>query len=314
MASFIQSVDARTRLAGANQFEVLLFSLGRDLSSDRDESFGINVFKVREVLHAPEITRAPDMPAAMEGMVSLRGVVVPVIHLPRYCGIQSAKEPRILIVTEYNRHVQAFLVDSVDCIERLAWQDVKDPPPMMIAERGGLVTAVTEIRDGRLVMIVDVEQILADMTGFHQDHNLFSEIESVDRRDFRVLFADDSRVARDQIARTLDQMGLPHMEARNGAQAWQKLNELADEAERQERDISDMVKCIVTDVEMPEMDGYVLTQKIKEDERFKKIPVIMHSSLSAEANHSLGAAVGADLYVPKFHPQELADAISGFLG
>ena len=101
MASFIQSVDARTRLAGANQLEVLLFSLGQDVSSDRDETFGINVFKVREVLHAPEITRAPDMPAAMEGMVSLRGVVVPVIHLPRYCGIQVAAEPHILIVTEY---------------------------------------------------------------------------------------------------------------------------------------------------------------------------------------------------------------------
>ena len=146
MASFIQSVDARTRLAGANQLEVLLFSLGKDVSSERDEIYGINVFKVREVLHAPEITRAPEMAASMEGMVSLRGVVVPVINLPKFCGIQSAEEPRILIVTEYNRHVQAFLVDSVDCIERLAWEDVKDPPPMMVAERAGLVTAVTEIR------------------------------------------------------------------------------------------------------------------------------------------------------------------------
>ena len=313
MASFIQSVDARTRLAGANQLEVLLFSLGQDVSSDRDEIFGINVFKVREVLHAPEITRAPDMPASMEGMVSLRGVVVPVIHLPRYCGIEVAAEPHILIVTEYNRHVQAFLVDSVDCIERLAWEDVKDPPEMMFAERGGLVTAITEIRDGKLVMIVDVEKILADMTGFFQNPDMFSDIESVGRNDFRVLFADDSGVARDQIARTLDEMGLPHTEARNGVQAWQKLNELADEAERQEREISDLVKCIVTDVEMPEMDGYVLTQKIKEDERFKMIPVIMHSSLSADANHALGTAVGADLYVPKFQPQELASAISTFL-
>lgn len=313
MASFIQSVDARTRLAGANQLEVLLFSLGKDVSSDRDEIFGINVFKVREVLHAPEITRAPDMPSSMEGMVSLRGVVVPVIHLPRYCGIQVSAEPRILIVTEYNRHVQAFLVDSVDCIERLAWEDVKDPPAMMVAERGGLVTAITEIRDGKLVMIVDVEKILADTTGFNQNPELYSDIEEVGRSDFRVLYADDSGVARDQIARTLDQMGLPYVEARNGAQAWQKLNELAEEAKKQDREVSEMIKCIVTDVEMPEMDGYVLTQKIKEDERFMKIPVIMHSSLSADANHSLGAAVGADLYVPKFHPQELADAISGFL-
>ena len=97
MASFLHSVDARTRLAGANQLEVLLFSLGEDLSSERDELFGINVFKVREVLHAPEITRAPDMPTLMEGMVSLRGAVVPVINLPRFCGVQPKEEPRILI-------------------------------------------------------------------------------------------------------------------------------------------------------------------------------------------------------------------------
>ena len=113
------------------------------------------------------------MPASIEGMVSLRGVVVPVIHLPRYCGLQCVEEPRILIVTEYNRHVQAFLVDSVECIERLAWGDVKDPPPMMVAESGGLVTAVTELRDERLLMIVDVEKILADMTGFYEKPGCF---------------------------------------------------------------------------------------------------------------------------------------------
>ena len=152
----------------------------------------------------------------------------------------------------------------------LAWEDVKDPPAMMSAERGGLVTAITEIRDGKLVMIVDVEKILADTTGYNQGQELYRDIEVVSRSDFRVLYADDSGVARDQIARTLDQIGLPHTEARNGAQAWQKLNEFALEAEKQQKDISDMVKCIVTDEEMPKMDGYVLTQKIKEDDRFQE--------------------------------------------
>ena len=182
---------------------------------------------------------------------------------------------------------------------------------MMTAARRGLVTAVTELRDGRLVMIVDVEKILAEMTGYGQDPDFFNDIEEVGRSDFTVLYADDSGVARDQISRTLKQMGLPSLEARNGAQAWSKLNDLADQAEQRGQEVTALVRCIITDVEMPEMDGYVLTQKIKEDERFKGIPVIMHSSLSAEANRSLGTAVGADLYVPKFHPQELADAING---
>lgn len=219
----------------------------------------------------------------------------------------------ILIVTEYNRHVQAFLVDSVDCMKRLAWEDVKDPPAMMMDALGDLVIGITEIRDGKLVTIVDFEKILADTTRFNQTQDLYNDLESVGRNDFRVLFADDSGVARDQIARSLNQMGLPHTEARNRAQAWQKLNEIADEAVRQKREISDLVKCIVIDVEMPEMDGCVLTQKIKEDARFKMIPMIMHSSLSADANHSLGRAVGADLYVPKSQPQELASAVSTFL-
>jgi len=121
MPNFLQCVDARTSLAGANQLEVLFFSLRRDQSSDRDEVFAINVFKVREVMHAPEITRAPDKESTMEGMVSLRGVVVPVINLAKLCSISAALPPKILIVTEYNKNVQAFLVDAVECIERLAW-------------------------------------------------------------------------------------------------------------------------------------------------------------------------------------------------
>ncbi|MCW8882610.1 MAG: chemotaxis protein [Sedimenticola sp.] len=306
MANFIDSVDSRTQLAGTNRLEVLLFSLGRDSVTGREETFGVNVFKVREVMHIPAITRAPDMPASVEGMVSLRGSMIPIINLPKFCGVNSEEKPSILIVTEYNKNVQGFLVHSVDNIVRLAWEDVKVPPNMMAQQHGGLVTAVTELADERIVMIMDVEMVLAKTSGFGEGEDLFEGIEKINRDDITILFADDSAVARDQIIRTLDRIGVKHFSASNGMEAWQKIKEIADRAEANGKSASNYVQLILTDVEMPEMDGYVLTKNIKSDPRLADIPVIMHSSLSADANQELGKGVGADAYVPKFQPIELA--------
>lgn len=313
MANFIQSVDDRTRLAGTNRLEVLLFSLGQDRNTGRVETFGVNVFKVREVMLVPEITHAPDMPHSVEGMVSLRGHMIPVINLPKFCGVQTEEEPTILIITEYNKHVQGFLVHAVDTIERLAWEDVKVPPAMMAQQHGGLVTAVTELKDGRLVMIMDVEMVLSKTAGFGENEEEFHGIKKFNRKDFTVLFADDSTIARDQIIRTLDHLGSNHIGCINGAEAWSRLKEVAARAEATGRQPRDLVQLILTDVEMPEMDGYVLTKKIKEDPRFNGIPVIMHSSLSANSNQELGKGVGADAYVPKFEPVELAGKIRELL-
>ncbi|MCU7843369.1 MAG: chemotaxis protein [Candidatus Thiodiazotropha sp. (ex Monitilora ramsayi)] len=306
MANFIKSVDDRTRLAGTNRLEVLLFSLGKDVHTGREETYGVNVFKVREVMLVPEITHAPDMPASVEGMVSLRGNMIPVINLPDFCNIQSEDKPEILIVTEYNKNVQGFLVHSVDTIERLAWEDVKVPPAMMAQQHGGLVTAVTELKDKRLVMIMDVEMVLSQTSGFGQSSDIFEGIQDVGDSDITLLFADDSAVARDQIIRTMNHMGIKYIGTKNGSEAWDKLKEITERAEATGHKASDFIQVILTDVEMPEMDGYVLTKKIKEDQRLSDIPIIMHSSLSADANMALGRGVGADAYVPKFEPTELA--------
>lgn len=313
MANFIDSVDSRTQLAGTNRLEVLLFSLGPDSVTGREETFGVNVFKVREVMRIPEITRAPDMPPAIEGMVSLRGSMIPIINLAKFCGVNSGEEPNILIVTEYNKHVQGFLVHSVDNIVRLAWEDVKAPPDMMAQQLGGLVTAVTELPDKRIVMIMDVEMVLAKTSGFGESETLFEGIEKLDREDVTVLFADDSSVARDQIVRTLNCVGAKYIDASNGAEAWAKLKELAERAEVTGHRASDYIQAILTDVEMPEMDGYVLTKHIKQDPRLADIPVIMHSSLSADANQERGRGVGADAYVAKFQPAELAATLKDIL-
>ncbi len=307
MSNMLQSIDERTHLAGSNKMEVLLFSLGLDTGTGREEIFGINVFKVREVMHIPEITQAPDMPDDVVGLVSLRGEMVPIINLMTFCKVQTDKKPKILMVTEYNKHVQGFLVHAVDTIERLNWGDVKAPPPILAKRMGSLVTAVSELENERLVMIMDVEKVLAETADFHEDESKYSGISAHENgKDITILFADDSFVAREQISRTLEHMGIKKIALNNGADAWSKLNEIAEQAEVAGRPITDYIQLILTDVEMPEMDGYVLTSKIKEDPRFNGIPVVMHSSLTAEANQALGKGVGVDAYIPKFEPQELA--------
>ncbi len=312
MANLIETVDERTKLAGTNHLEVLLFNLGTSDETGRNEIFGINVFKVREVLNVPEITAAPDMPNGIEGFVSLRGEMVPIINLQKFCNLKSTDEPKILMITEYNSHIQGFLVTAVDTIQRLNWEQVKEPPLLLSKRLSGLVTAVSELSDKRLVMIMDVEKILADAGGFYEEMKLDNMPKLTTDKNYTVLFADDSAIARKQITDTLDYLGIKYLSHPNGARAWRQLNEMASQCESSGQDILEQIQLVLTDVEMPEMDGYVLTQKIKADQRLQKLPVIMHSSLSAEANQEMGKNVGADAYLAKFQPQELAKTLKTF--
>ena len=313
MSELLRNIDARTKLAGTNKLEILMFMLGRDVRTGRRETFGINVFKVREVMRVPSITHAPEMPSAVEGMVSLRGILVPVIDLAKFTGIEVEAKPEIMIVTEYNGHTQGFLVEAVDTILRLDWSSMRVPPDMLNAQMGGLVTAVTELQDGRLVMMMDVEKVLAETGHFGQDDMMFKTVQPLGVGNRTVFFADDSSVARNQIQRTLDAMQVKGISAVNGRKAWQELQRIADYAEAAQMPVKDMVQVILTDVEMPEMDGYMLTRKIKEDRRFANIPVLMHSSLSSTSNQQLGKAVGVDEYVSKFEPQKLAQTLARLL-
>jgi two-component system chemotaxis response regulator CheV len=312
MSDLLRNIDARTKLAGTNKLEILMFSLGMDGRTGREETFGINVFKVREVMRIPKITRAPEMPSSVEGMVSLRGALVPVIDLAKYAGVETDGKPEIMIVTEYNGHTQGFLVKAVDNILRLDWSAMRVPPAMLVAEMGGLVTAITELKDGRLVMMLDVEKVLSETSRFDTDDLIFKSVMPLGK-ERTVFFADDSSVARNQIARTLDAMQVKHLSAINGRQAWEELSRMADYADAAHRPLKEMVHVILTDVEMPEMDGYMLTRKIKADKRFSGIPVLMHSSLSSSSNQQLGKAVGVDEYVPKFEPQKLAQTLARLL-
>lgn len=304
MSELLKKIDARTKLAGTNKLEILLFSLGKDQRTGRKEVFGINVFKVREVMRTPDITAAPEMPASVEGMVSLRGTLVPVIDLARYSGIVTESKPEIMIVTEYNGHTQGFLVESVDTILRLDWSAMRVPPDMITNRTAGLVTAVTELENNTLVMMMDVEKVLAE-TALFDDSHLYINLKPI-KEERMVYFADDSVVARKQIERTLEAMKIHYGQAVNGMKAWEDLQGMATQADLGGQKLSESLHLILTDVEMPEMDGYMLTKMIKSDPRFQGIPVLMHSSLSGASNQKLGESVGVDGYVSKFEPQKLS--------
>ena len=304
-ADLLEAVDARTKLAGSNKMEILLFSLGTR------EVFGINVFKVREVTKTPPITKTPNMPAGVEGVISLRGNIIPVISLARFVNREEvARIGQTMMVTEYSRRTQGFLVDSVDRIVRVDWDQVKSPESI-ISGNDGLITAITRLPDGKLISILDVEQVLADAFGEAAIPAL--EPVAADQAELTVLFADDSLIARKEISQVLDRMRVKYHQANNGNEAWQRLQAMAQRATQDGVPLSAQLSVILVDAEMPEMDGYVLTRHIKADRRFEGVPVVMHSSLSSVANRAMGQSVGVDAYVAKFDPVVLADTLRPLL-
>lgn len=301
--SLLDHIDARTNLAGTNKMEILLFSLGTD------EKFGINVFKVKEVCQVGKVTRTPNMPHGVDGIVSLRGHVMPVLNLASFMGMSGGEKNQTMLVAEYNRHILGFLVKGVDRIIRVDWDKVRAAEGML-TDKGALITALTELEDGSLVSILDVEQILANAFG----EAVVGNVERVHSdRELCIFFADDSLVARRKIGEVLDKMGVKHIQANNGREGWERLRALADAAQSSGTNLRDQIQAILTDAEMPEMDGYVLTQNIKADHRFDDIPVVMHSSLSSDANRAMGKRVGVDYYVPKFDSLVLSETLRPLL-
>lgn len=308
-ANLLANVDARTRLAGSNTMEILLFSLGTS------EVFGINVFKVREVSQTAEITKSPNMPFGVRGVISLRGNIIPIISLAEFLGDRGVDPDRVyesMIVTEFNKSTQAFLVDSVDRIIRVAWDKMRAPENVVNSSGSNqsMITAITELEDGKLVSILDVEQVLASVVGEVRSPDLPQADLNPDQF---IFFVDDSVVARKEITSVLDKMNVKYHHATNGREAWEKLQSFASRPFRPGETLHDTLKLILVDAEMPEMDGYVLTRHIKNDKRFKDIPVVMHSSLSSNANRAMGASVGVDAYVAKFEPALLAETMLPYL-
>jgi two-component system chemotaxis response regulator CheV len=301
-------VDERTNLTGTNKFEMLLFKLGNHGAKEFSELFGINVFKIREIVAMPQITKIAGSNKNILGVVNLRGQVISVIDLPATAGYTPKNGLNILLITEFSGSTQAFAVESVEDIVRLNWSDVLSTDSLVT---NGMVTSIARFDDAEgttnLVMVLDIETILRGL--FKKDSTLSNDgiiKNKIKIKDGSIIIAaDDSVVARELIESGLNSMGLPFVMTKTGKEAWNKLESIAKEAELGGYNIEDRVALILTDLEMPEMDGFTLTRQIKKDKRFQKIPVVIHSSLTGASNEEHVKSVGADAYVAKFVQEEL---------
>lgn len=315
MQTVQQEVDERSNLAGSNKFELLLFRLGGDADGQRNELFGINVFKVREIVAMPRITPVVGSPAHVLGVANLRGQIIQVLDLPAIAGCKPAGL-NILLVTEFARTTQGFAVESVEDIVRLDWNRV------MSAEGGmgsGMVTSIVRLdatdSGSRLAQVLDVETILRNFNpGDRLDGAPGTTGPKLRMKEGAIILAaDDSVVARRQIEQGLNALGAPFIMTKTGLEAWRQLNALASSAEAQGKTVTDRVAMVLTDLEMPEMDGFTLTRNIKKSQRFANLPVVIHSSLSGATNEEHVRSVGADAYVSKFAFEDLASTIRAVL-
>lgn len=304
MAGVMDEVNQRTRLAGHNRLELLLFRLGSR------QRFGINVFKIQEVIKCPPLTHVPGSHPVVRGIAHMRGKTITVMDLGLAIGGPALKDYAgcFIIITEYNRSIQGFLVGSVDRIVNMKWETILPPPKG--AGNNSYMTAVTHV-DNDLVEIIDVEKVLAEVNGTVTEVSdavlQHGGEEAAERRTHQhILVVDDSSVARKQIVRTLEQLGVTCTVACDGRQALTLLQQLAED---ESTPMTERFAMIISDVEMPEMDGYTLTTEIRKDPRLKDLYVMLHTSLSGVFNAALVQKVGANTFLPKFHADDLAQNV-----
>lgn len=305
MSSIMDSVNQRTQLVGQNRLELLLFRLnGR-------QRFGINVFKVREVLQCPPLTQIPRLNKLIRGVAHVRGQTISIIDLSMATGGKRIEnlETGFIIIAEYNRSVQGFLVGSVERIINTNWDAIMPPPQG--SGKASYLTAVTEV-EGELIEILDVEKILNEISPLNTDvsKDVTESLDVTMSKGKMIFIADDSAVARNQVKKALTALGLEIEMAKNGLEALKRLKEIASET----GDITDRIGVLVSDIEMPEMDGYTLTAEIRNDPELARLHVVLHTSLSGVFNQAMVKKVGADDFIAKFHPDELAAAVGKWLG
>ena len=302
MAGVLDAVDQRTRLAGENRLELLLFHLrGR-------QQFGINVFKIKEVIQCPALTQLPEAHHVVRGVANMRGMTIPILDLGAAIGRRPLEDlgESYIIVSEFNRKVQGFLVRCVDRIINLNWEDIHPPP--VSAGKNTYLTAVTRYDDS-MIEIIDVEKVLSEVVG--DTVLVSSEVigervtgEDDNIRKPKILVADDSRVARKQIVRTLEQLDIEYITANDGAEAYKLLCNIAEDGP-----VTEQIDMIISDVEMPEMDGYTLAKTIRKTPGLEGLYVILHTSLSGGFNESMIKNVGADKFISKFSADDLANTV-----
>ena len=287
--------------SGTNELEIMEFTVGGEL-------FGINIAKIREIMKAQETKRMPNSHNFVEGIFKQRGEVITVIDLAKCLNIERTenKSHDIFILTHFNKLNFAFRVESVVGIDRVSWEDIKKPDKVIYSGEDSVATAIAEYKD-RLITILDFEKIIADIspeTSITLDRldELGDRVESQKK----ILVAEDSMMLSNLIIGFLHKSGYKNtVKFNNGKEAWDYLTE----AKESGLPISNYVSCIVSDIEMPLMDGHRLTKLIKTDDELKHIPVILFSSLISDELRIKGQEVGADEQITKPEIVELVNII-----
>jgi len=299
MSNILDGINQRTQLVGKNRLELLMFRL------EDGELYGINVFKVREVIRCPQLTTVHSSHSVVRGVANVRNKTLSVLDLSL-----AIKGPEIeqkgesyVIITEFNRSIQGFMVSSVEHIVNLKWEDIRLPPAGTHAE--SYINAVTNV-DGKLVQLIDVEHVLTEVVGTPEivSSDITESVNIEEHQVRHVLVVDDSKVARNQICKALEQVGVKCTTLNDGALALKQLK-----AWSKDESISNRIAMVISDIEMPEMDGYTLTSEIRRDPRLKDLYVLLHSSLSGIFNETMVKKVGANRFVPKFSADELVKVI-----
>ncbi len=306
---------------GTNEMELVVFRMygARPDGSPEVLDYGVNVAKVREIIPMPVLTKVPDMPAYAEALAEVRGEVIPIVDLGKWMKIVTPSNMEIrpkVIVLEMLGTTVGMIVHEVERIRRIKWDQIKPPPSLLQAKHGGRITGVTKIDDEgeSLLLIVDLESVISDIGALMPKHGVaVEEIERIGKKKLKgnVLIADDSSVARKILRDTLESAGLHVIEAMDGKQALEILNDFLQKIG--DKPITDYINLVVTDVEMPEMDGLTFTKNVKNNPKLQILPIVVNTSLSGEENKQKATLVGADGYLVKFDVTRMIQEIARFL-
>ncbi|EHF3654434.1 chemotaxis protein CheV [Listeria innocua] len=287
--------------SGTNELEIVTFTVGKNL-------FCINVLKVKEIIHPLEVTPVPDSNPAIEGVSQVRGEIMPVVNLARVMKLPEIEpENTKFIITELNQMKIVFRVDEVHRIQRISWEQIEEPEKLSIGLEE-LAVGIVKL-DGNLVLLLDYEKIIYEISG-NADFAVTGEdriTRKVNREEKTIFIAEDSQMLRQLLEDTLHEAGYTNLQFfANGREAQEHIFKLLKEQKEQ---TFENVNLLITDIEMPQMDGHHLTKVIKEDEIGRELPVVIFSSLITEDLEHKGAGVGADAQVSKPNIHQLINIL-----
>ena len=296
---------------GSNEMELVDF---RILKQENDEVYegiyGINVSKVREIIRVPALTELPGTPEFIEGIFDLRDVVIPVVNLAKWMGIvepDNVEKNKRVVITEFNNVLIGFIVHEAKRIRRINWSDIE--PATFVSGSGSLdgskITGVTKIEGDSVLLILDLESVVQDLGLYEPDTGDVPH--DVEEFSGLALVLDDSSTARKIVKDALEKMGFQVVEAMDGEEGLKKLDEIHGMYGDK---IADHLKIIVSDVEMPKMDGFHFAANTKEDGRFNNIPIVFNSSISDSFSEGRGKEAGAEAYLVKFQASSFYDEVA----